>query len=456
MAKLADAQDSDSCGSKISCRFKSCFPHQFFMEKFEGTVVDNGINGNGIVKNNCVVCFIPFSIKGEKISYEILKNEKNFCSCKLVDIIEKSPFRTEPKCKYFGTCGGCQLQHMNKNFQLDFKTSQVKNILTRALKTDVEVKKCLAANEYAYRNKVNFSISNNKLCFVTNEMTKIEIENCPLFKSNLSQIICAVNKYLFSVKNNLKALHVRQLDCSFSLTFVSEFGELKQKELLISLLESLDINFSIFICKNTVKNSSNLTNDVKLIYGSIFQNYEILGVKSKISPSSFLQVNEEVQNLIYLEISKEISFGNVINAYGGTGILSSILSKSANKVFSVEINKSAAKNCEEMIKINNLKNIESICGNCKIEIPKILKNETISHIVFDPPRSGIDKSILELLSSLKIPNLIYLSCNPSTLARDLKDLCKVYEIVKIQPFDMFPQTSHVETLVVLKHKKTPR
>lgn len=422
------------------------------MKTFEGTVVDNGINGNGIVKNNCVVCFVPFSIKGERVKFEILRKEKNFYICKLNSVIEKSPNRTEPKCKYFGICGGCQLQHMSKNLQLEFKTNQVKNILSRALKTNVNVKKCLSANEFHYRNKVNFSISNNKLCFIANDMDKIELENCPLFKTDITELIKTINNFLSLSNNNFKALHIRILWKTYQLTFVSNVNEFKQKELLISFLKNLGIDFSINISINKIQNSSNITNCIFNISGEESQTYNILGIENKISPSSFLQVNEEVQNKIYSEISKQITFNNVINAYGGTGILSSILSKSANKVFSIEINKSAASNCEEMIKMNNLKNVISICGDCKVEIPKILKGETISHIVFDPPRAGIDKSILSLVCSLKIPNIIYLSCNPSTLSRDLKILCETYEIKEIQPFDMFPQTSHVETLVSLKHK----
>ncbi len=422
------------------------------MNFFEGTVVDNGINGNGIVKNNCVVCFVPFSIKGERVKFEILRKEKNFCVCKLNSVIEKSPNRTKPKCKYFGICGGCQLQHMSKNLQLEFKTNQVKNILSRALKTNVNVKNCLSANEFHYRNKVNFSISNNKLCFIANDTDKIEVENCPLFKADLTELIKTINNFISLSNNNFKALHIRILGKTFQLTFVSNVNEFKQKELLISSLENLGIDFSINLSINKIQNSSNITNCIFNISGEESQTYNILGIENKISPSSFLQVNEEVQNMIYEEICDEVKQGKIINAYGGTGFLSSILSRKAGEVFSIEINQSASFDCGEMIKRNNLLNIHNICGDCKVEIPKILKDETISHIVFDPPRAGIDKSILSLVCSVKIPNLIYLSCNPSTLSRDLKILCETYEIKEIQPFDMFPQTSHVETLVKLSCK----
>lgn len=414
-------------------------------------IIDNGANGSGIAKVDGAVCFVPLTIQGEKVSFDVVSHEKNYCLCKLGSVIEKSENRTLPFCKYFGMCGGCQLQHMKNQFQLDFKTKQVKTILEKTLKVDVPVLPCKKENEYAYRNKVNFAICNNKLCFAKADGSFFEVESCPLFKTDLSEIIKAVNKYLSSAKPNVVAFHIRNLNGKYQFTFVSKEDELEHKELIISLLNELSISFSLFLSTNKIANSSNITENVKCLFGNDKLDYEILGIKSKISPGSFLQVNEKVQNEIYTQINSQIpSESKVINAYGGTGILSSIMAKCASFVYSVEINKAASANCSEMLKENNITNVRAICGDCKVEIPKILKTENISHIVFDPPRSGINSSILNTVAALKIPNLIYLSCNPSTLARDLKLLCSSYEIKFVQPFDMFPQTSHVETLVSLK------
>lgn len=181
--------------------------------------------------------------------------------------------------------------------------------------------------------------------------------------------------------------------------------------------------------------------------------YVVGGVKCQVSPASFLQVNEDVQNRIYEDIQKLVSAKkNVLNAYGGTGLLAAILAKNSQKVFSVEINKSAAKDCAALFENNNIMNAFSICGDCRVEIPKVLATDSIDCVVVDPPRAGVEKSILETIKKTDIPEILYLSCNPQTLIRDLKILQESYYIDFVQPYDMFPQTYHIETLVKLTKK----
>lgn len=420
-------------------------------ENFLAEIIDNGVNGSGIAKQNGFVCFIPYTIKGEKIFAKIDKIKKNFCECSLVEIDQPSAERVAPLCPYFQKCGGCQLQHTSKNFQLEYKVNQLKNTLQKILMQKINIAPCVSKNEYFYRNKINFAIQNNKLCFADNNNNFFSVDNCPLFKINLQEIIKIVNNYLSIANPNFKALHIRYINNKFQFTFVSSSTNFPKKEILINSLLKNGNNFSLSLSVNKIKNSSNITDNTICVFGDEKLDFEIFNVKNKISPASFLQVNEEVQNAIYEDInSKILSSNNVINAYGGTGILSSIIANKANKVFSIEINKSASKNCEEMILENNLQNVFAICGDCKIEIPKLLQKENISHIIFDPPRSGIDCSILENVLNLDIPNILYLSCNPATLARDLKLLSQKYSIELIQPYDMFPQTSHIETLTLLK------
>lgn len=417
-------------------------------------IVDNGANGSGVAKKDGLVCFVPYSIAGEKVEASVKTFHKNFCECSLQNILSSSSGRVEHKCPYFGKCGGCQLQHMSQEFQLAFKTKQVKSMLERTLKQNIEVLPCIAKNEYSYRNKVNFQIVDNALCFSDNNQQFFHVLCCPLFEKNLRDLILTTNDYLQKYKPNFRALHVRVLHDIFQLTFVSNSFAFPHFEDLISNFLQKNINFSLNICKNSNISSSNLTDDIVCVYGDKEQYYGVFGLETKVSPASFLQVNREVQNAIYEDITSQISDNSeVINAYGGTGILSAFLSKKARRVHSIEQSISASKNCEDMILRNKLKNVVAICGDCKNEIPKVLANNKISHIVFDPPRNGVNKSILETLKTLDIPNIIYLSCNPSTLARDLKILSTHYEIARVQPFDMFPQTQHIETLVTLKRRK---
>lgn len=422
-------------------------------EKFSAEILDNGANGNGIAKIDGFVCFVPYCVKGENATFKIKNIQKNFCECELEEIISPSKDRATPQCPYFGSCGGCQLQHMSKTLQSEYKTNQIKSIFKKSFDNKIDISPCVSENEYHYRNKVNFAIHDNKLCFYNCNQQLFAVESCPLFVVNLTDIISIFNKYLASVNTNFQALHIRLLGDEYQFTFVSTTLDFPQKEQLISLLQQKNIKFSLNICKNSIKNSSNITNNVICIYGNTKQDYDILGIKNKISPASFLQINQKVQDRIYNDINLLIpKTSKVINAYGGTGILSSIISKQAKIVYSIELNKAASKNCEEMIKLNKLKNIKSVCGDCKVEIPSILQKDKITHIIFDPPRSGIDKTILNCVKNLKISNIIYLSCNPATLVRDLKLLEDIYEISSVQPYDMFPQTAHIETLVQLKLK----
>lgn len=422
-------------------------------DKFLAQIIDNGANGYGIAKQDGLVCFVPFSISGEKVLIHTKKFGKNFCECVLDEVVSPSPRRVTPQCPYFEKCGGCVLQHMDQNSQLEYKTNQVKTILQRALKKDLSTNFCIAKNSYQYRNKLSFTIVNNKLCFADVDGNFFPVQNCPLFVCDLTQIIEVVNKYLSTTKNNFRAFHVRLLDGCYQFVFVSDSYEFPKSKQLIDAFLQKNIKFSLNLCKNTQKNSSNITEDVICLYGEANQVYDVLGIKSKVSPASFLQVNKDVQNKIYQDINTLIEpNAKVINAYGGTGILAAMMTRKAQIVYSVELNRMASKNCRDMINKNNIKNIIAVCGDCQNEIPKILQKNKITHIVFDPPRNGVNKNILELVASLEIENIIYLSCNPSSLARDLEMLCPKYDIMLVQPYDMFPQTHHVETLVTLRLK----
>ena len=424
------------------------------MNKLELDVIDVGTNGKGVAKLQGLVYFVPFVNKGEKIVAKKLKIEKNYCECELVKVISPSKDRAKPVCKYFGSCGGCQLQHMNRESQLNFKTNEVYQTLAKNLGKNLNVLPCVGLNEYGYRNKVNFTIKNNKLCFAGINKQFLEIDNCPLFVEDLSNIIKCVNKFLSESEHNFIAVHFRCLKEVYQITFVSEQKKCVNMDLLINLLQELKINFSLNVSFNSLKNSSNITTETFCVFGKKELENCTFGITYNVLPSSFLQVNETIQNEIYNDINSAISSSNkVINAYGGAGVLSAMIAKKAGTVYSIEINKQASENCKKMIEKNKLKNIISICGDCKVEIPKIIDKNKISHIIFDPPRNGLNALILKEVLKCEIENIIYLSCNIATLARDLKLLMEKYEIVKIQPYDMFPQTCHVETLVIFKKIK---
>lgn len=418
-------------------------------------IIDVGANGSGVAKDDGQVCFVPFSIDGEKVKVEIVKQEKRFAIARITDVVCASKFRTKPACPYFGMCGGCQLQHMTYEKQLSYKTRFITSEFERAFGCKIDVKNCIASkNQLNYRNKINFNIKNNKLCFLDVNNNPIEINFCPLFCGEINREIIAIfNEYFVSTKHHFSALHIRKIAEKYQFTLISSDFELKNAQFLINSLKKLNIDFSIFVSKSFDEHSSNITDKIVCKFGENDIEYVVGGVKCQVSPASFLQVNEDVQNRIYEDIQKLVSAKkNVLNAYGGTGLLAAILAKNSQKVFSVEINKSAARDCAVLFESNNITNAINICGDCRVEIPKILAMDSIDCLVVDPPRAGVEKSILETIKKTDISEILYLSCNPQTLIRDLKILQESYYIDFVQPYDMFPQTYHIETLVKLTKK----
>lgn len=418
-------------------------------------ITDIGANGSGVARENGQVCFVPFSIDGERIEASITKQEKRFCMARIEKILGKSPYRVLPVCPYFEKCGGCALQHLRYDKQLDYKTKAIKNDFCRAFGCDIDVKPCISSkNQLNYRNKINFNIKNDKLCFLDVNNNPIEINFCPLFCSEKSQeIIQIFNDYFSQNKHDFSALHIRRIGSKYQFTLISSSFELKNAQNLINSLKNLNIEFSLFVSKRRDSRSSNISEQIECKFGQPTIEYEIGPVKCQVAPASFLQVNEDVQNCIYTDIQKLIGENNtIINAYGGTGMLAALLAKRVKKVFSIEINKPAANDCKKLFEENGIFNAVSICGACEVEIPKILNKNRVDCVVVDPPRAGVAASILDAIKKTDISEIIYLSCNPQSLVRDLKILQESYFIDLVQPYDMFPQTYHIETLVKLTKK----
>ena len=427
-------------------------------------ILDINSSGSGTAKIDGLVCFVPFCIDGERVIAKVEKQHKNFCIAKLESVVCASKDRVEPKCKYFGVCGGCDFQHINYQKQLETKTQIIKSMLNKAKVKFQKLEPTVPSEKnFAYRNKINFNIIQNKLCFFDQENMPLFVDFCPLFcDDKLKDIIFYVNKFLQNTNQNFKALHLRTLENQYNFCFVSNNTENCDFESLTNDLKNILCTqdctnkktckaFSICTSENKVKNSSNIGNHVQNIVGDgkICVDKDL---KFCVSPQSFLQTNTQMQNKIYDVISNQISpKQTVINAYGGAGLLSAILAKKSKFVYSVEISLSATKDCQKLFLENDIKNAEAICGDCKDVVPS-LATQSVDTIVFDPARAGVDQQILKAVIKSKIQNIIYLSCNPQTFVRDAKFLEQSYNLKSVTPFDMFPQTKHIETLAVFEKK----
>lgn len=423
------------------------------MENVELTIVSNGMNGEGIARENGKVFFVDGAVEGDVACVQVLKQNKNFNTAKLQKIVTPSVHRVEPKCKYFGVCGGCSLQHINYQQQLKIKTQNVQNLFNKQ-KLNVNVLDCEADEQFFYRNKITLFVNEqNRLCFCQKNSNKlVPINYCWLVNENFNKLIQKLNAFLdnnLEYNNNyLKALAIRQIGDVYLINAV-----LSKKISLTKLqkyLENNKINFSLYFCVNSKNNMPTYP----CVYAGGMQEVFLqeYNIKYPVYPMSFLQVNNNVKYKMYNEIITLINgFNYVLDAYSGAGLLSGILSRVNKNVVAVEIDKSASLASKKLCKINNISNLKCVCADCAIELPLLLANTQFNCILLDPARSGVDQNVLNAIVKSNVKNVVYMSCNPATLARDLKILTDGgYGIKYAKPFDMFPQTSNVEVLVQLQ------
>lgn len=434
---------------------------------YEVEIIDIGNNGEGIGKIDNIVIFIPYAIKGELIKALILKVNKNFAYGKIIEVIRKSDYRITPPCPYFGKCGGCNLQHIEYSKQLEYKTSIVETTLRKQLGSTIKVNQCVGSDlTFGYRNKMQLPITIEGIgMYKENSHNIVKIDSCLLCKDWIKTIILLLKIYIEKYKITLydevnhfgllRHILIREIDNSYSVTLVINGKNLPHKEDLIKLFTQHFEIISIFYCINTIKHNTILTQDIVCIYGNNTQKTKDFNIEYFISPTSFLQINRIIQNKIYSKILNLITENDVIiDAYSGAGLLSAILSKKAKLVYGIEIVESATKNANELIQHNNISNVKNINGDCSVILPKIISTNKNASLVLDPPRKGCDSTVLNSIVENQPKEIFYISCNPSTLARDLKTLQPYFEIDLIQPYDMFPQTKHIETLTHLYRKET--
>ncbi len=353
--------------------------------------------GRGIGKVNNKIIFVPNTLPQEKVEVEITKEKKNFLEGKLLHILEKSPDRIDSLCPYYPTCGGCQLLHLPYLKQLEYKEEKVKNILSR-YHVDIPFQSIVGSpKQFHYRNKVTFQNENHELGFYEeNSYHFLKIENCLLLEDKINQEIIKLPK-------DRGKLIVRSNDTE--VTF-----EPNQK-----IMHTIgDFSF-------------------------------------QVSLESFFQVNDSVTLLLYQKVKEYLQGSKedtVLDLYCGTGTIGIFVSQEVKKVIGIEKNEEAIRNAKENAKINHVQNIEFRCGDAGLETAKLAKE--ITKVIIDPPRSGLNEQTIKTLIQLAPDKIVYVSCDPMTLVRDLNILKEYYLLEEITPFDMFPNTYHVENVVSLK------
>ena len=381
-------------------------------------------NGRGIAKLNNKVVFVNNALPGEIVEIRIISEKKNYIEAEVVKYIEKSKDRIDSICPYYSECGGCDILHMNYKDQLKFKQEKIENIINKYLNTNIKINPIVKCdNEFNYRNKVTFHV-NNKIGFFKNKTNDIvKIENCPLVDKKINDSISYLNK--------LDLNNIDQITCRIGMDKLM---------IIISSKKEIDIK-PIQNIADSIYINDELVYGEKNIYNTIGE------YKYIISPNSFFQINNNTCKKLYDKIKEETKNSkNVLDLYCGTGSIGIYISENKN-VLGIEINESAIENANTNKVINKLENISFICGDSGKKSTNLSFNPDT--IIVDPPRSGLDSTTIKNLVSMNPNKIIYVSCDPMTLVRDLNELSNYYNINEITPFDMFPQTKHVESLCIL-------
>ena len=444
-------------------------------EKYVVDIIDNGFEGEGIAKIDGITVFVPGSIKGEKCEILIVKVLASHAYGKIVNIIEKSENRKESDCATYKRCGGCSLRHMTYESTLKLKRQVVQNLVNKGLKKKVEVLETIGMeNPYNYRNKAQYPVGLNSEgqpevgVFAQRTHTIIPIQTC-LIQTEISQKIAKT--ILNFVKEKNIQIYNEENQKGLLRHIVIKVGKYTNQVMCILVVNDSKFNqeqeLVKLLCekypeiKTIVKNINNKNTNVILgkeninLYGNGYIEDKLGEYIFKISPMSFYQVNPVQAEILYTTAINQANLDKndiLFDLYCGIGTIGIFASKYVNKVYGIEIVPQAIEDAKENAKINDVKNIEFICGDVEVAFDELINKEKIvpSAIIVDPPRKGLDNKTVENIAKIKPAKLVYISCNPATMVRDLTKLENIYNIKAIQPVDMFPWTNGVESITILE------
>lgn len=442
-------------------------------------IVDIGQGGVGIGKFEGFTVFVDGGLVKDKIKVKITKSKKNYAVGDIVEIIEPSPYRVERKCsKELKDCGGCQIQELDYQEQLNIKTNEVKQVISRIGKLeDVVVHPALGMEEpFRYRNKAQFPIQKVDGSPVIGFYKKkshdiIPTDQCIIQHDVNDKIIKIIKTYIRAYKVSVydEKTHtgvLRHLVTKVGFTskevmvvLVANGRKLPYLNELASVLKENIPGFKTLVVNvNREKTNVILGNENRVIYGDGKINDNIGDLVFEISPLSFFQVNPVQTEVLYNKALEYAALGEndtVFDIYCGIGTISLFLAQRAKKVYGIEIVEEAIKDAKRNAEINNLDNVEFYVGKAEDVVPKMYKQgKRANVVVVDPPRKGCDEKVLDTIVSMQPDRVVYVSCNPSTLARDLAYLNeKGYKSLEVQPVDMFPHSVHIENVALIVKDK---
>ncbi len=454
-------------------------------------ILDTANKGKSIAKHNERVIIVENGVPGDICDISVYKKRKKYWQANITTVHKYSELRTKPKCEHFGTCGGCKWQNMNYNAQLKFKENEVVNNLRRIGNININNYEEIigSVKTYFYRNKMEFTFSNKRWLSKEEVLSKKEIKernacgfhvpgmfdkvinlkNCYLQEEPSNSIRLSVQK--FAEEHNLSFFDIRKqkgllrnliirTSTRKELMVIVQFYE-KEMQNIDLLMKYLKNNFSeitsLLYTINQKANNTLYDQEIICYHGQEYIQEEIDSLVFNIGPKSFFQTNSEQAKILYRK-TKELANINekdiVYDLYTGTGTIAQYISGNAKKVIGIDSVEEAIKAAYINAKQNSIKNCTFYTGDMKDIFSNefIKKNGKPNIIIVDPPRDGMHKKVVEQILKIKPKRIIYVSCNSATQARDISLMNHLYEINKIQPIDMFPQTHHVENIVALELK----
>lgn len=458
-------------------------------------VIDAGSKGKAIAKApDGRVVFISGAVPGDLVSVQISRKRKGYYEGYVTELHEASEDRITPKCIHFGTCGGCKWQNMSYEAQLKFKQKEVVENLIRIGKLELpDIDPILPAPEpFYYRNKMEFSFSNNRW-LQPHELEEgypvesknglglhipgmwdkvLDLEECHLMADPVDEIRLSIRDFaenkglsFFDPRKHtglLRTLMVRSTTQG-SLMLVLQFFEDDRggRELLMEYLkESFPQISSLYYTVNQKKNDTIYDQELVLYWGAacIYESME--GLQFQITPKSFYQTNSEQAYQLYRKVREFAGLTGseiVYDLYTGLGTIAQFIASEAGKVIGIESIPEAVEAARENARTNKIKNATFFSGDMKdlFSLDFVAKNGVPDVLITDPPRDGMHKDVTQRILEITPERIVYVSCNSATQARDLALMKDVYEVVKVQPVDMFPQTHHVENVVLLRRRNNP-
>lgn len=471
-------------------------------EIYTDVVIDLGMNGEGIIKRDGYTVFLPFAITNEKVTYTILKVKESdkIAFAKLVEVDAPADERVRAKCKVFTKCGGCKLQHLKYTSQLRYKTKKVQDCIKKIAKIDIAVQPCIKSeNEYNYRNKLQLPVGKNAQgenvigFYAENSHRIVNTDSCPIHPVWADRIIeifrdfmdkCGIEGY---DENNfdaqtiaLRHIVVREIKGAIMIVAVVTSNEINGIDSLLNSLSNVFDKYTLYLNVNRKRTNVVFGSEFILVSGEEKFIAKENDVKFEAGPLTFLQTNNDVKKKLYDRVVKSSGIDEetvVIDAYSGAGIMTAMTAKYSKYSYGIECVKEAVECANDLIRLNGLEGkMENVLGNCEDVLPSLIEKIKTENskcvIILDPPRKGCDRAVIEAVKNSGADKILYVSCNPATLGRDLGlllgslietdgkivdnkefDLAKAnYEILSVQPYDMFAQTSAVEVLCVLNKK----